>query len=99
MQADFILFMHGHIDRGGGRPRWWPETLLFADRYSRPFEVFARSRSKRYFEKAAVLLGVDSKQAVVDAVDSFVPADLPRWQFDAFSPAYLPGLEQLATTP
>lgn len=99
MQADFILFMRDHIDHSDAHWHWWPETLLFADRFSRPFEVFARSRSTRYFDRAKVLLGVDSKEAVVGVVSSFDHGDLPRWQFESFSPAHLFGLEQLATMP
>jgi hypothetical protein len=99
MQADFILFMRDHIDHPDAHWHWWPETLLFADRFSRPFEVFARSRSTRYFDKAKVILGVDSKDAVVAAVNSFDGTNLPRWQFESFSPAHLLGLEQLATRP
>jgi len=98
MQADFILFMRDHLHQGNNW-RWWPETLLYADRYSRPFEVFARSGSTRYFERAKILLGVDSKEAVAEAVSRFDHTNLPRWQFESFSPAQLLGLEQLATKP
>jgi TIR domain len=99
MQADFILFMRDRLDRPDALWHWWPETLIFADRYSRPFEVFARSRSTRYFETMKVLLGIDSKEAVLAAVAAFDHTNLPRWQFESFSPAQLLGLEQLATKP
>jgi len=99
MQADFILFMRDQIDHPDAHWHWWPETLVYADRFSRPFELFARSRSIRYFDKAKLLLGVDSKEAVVDAVNSFDCKNLPRWGFDSFSPAHLLGVEQLATVP
>jgi hypothetical protein len=98
MQADFICFMRDRVDRTN-YSRWWPETLLYADRHSRPFEVFARSRSARYFERAKALLGVDSKDAVVEIVSSLDREQLPRWQFESFSPADLLGLEQLASKP
>jgi hypothetical protein len=96
MQADFVCFIRDHVDRTNYW-RWWPETLLYADRHARPFEVFARSRSTRYFERARVLLGVDSKEALVELINSI--RDLPRWQFESFSPSELLGLEQLATKP
>jgi hypothetical protein len=99
MQADFVLFMRDHIDRPDASWHWWPETLLYADHYSRPFEVFARSRSARYFEKTKVVLGVDSKEAVVTAVSSLDARNLPRWQFESFSTAHLLGLEELASRP
>jgi hypothetical protein len=98
MQADFILFMSDHI-RHPDRSRWWPETLLYADRFSRPFEVFARSQSTRYFERAKVMLGVATKDAVAEIVDKLDYRDLPRWQFETFAPAALLGVDQLATRP
>ncbi len=91
--------MRDHIDRGEAMWRWWPETLVYVDHFSRPFEVFSRSQSTRYFEGAKVLLGVDSKEELQDTVGAFGPGDLPRWQFESFSPAHLLGLEQLATRP
>ena len=62
MQADFVLFLRAFRDHG--YCEWWPETLIYTDRLSGPFEVFARSQSANYFSRVKVLLGIDSKDAL-----------------------------------
>ena len=100
MQADFVLFLREWLDRPDER-RWWPETLLYVGRHDGPFEVFARSRSLVYFDRAKVLLGIDSKDALRPLLELFAkePARLPRWEFDSFNPAQLLGFNEIATKP
>ena len=102
MQADFILFMRSQLlDDPLGTKSWFPETLLHIRDHSGPFEVFARSRSTSYLNRAEVLLGIASKDEVerlLQALDA-KPQRFPRWQFESFSPAHLLGLGKLATTP
>jgi len=52
MQADFVLFLRDHLNpKSTSWRRWWPQTLVYASRMYGPFELFARARSKRYFER------------------------------------------------
>jgi len=101
MQADFILFMRDNLHRPGTQWHWWPETLLYASRQAGAFEVFARSRSARYFDKAKVLLGIDSKEALQPLLGTFATGVIviPRWQFESFGPTHLLGYQELATKP
>ncbi|OAI19428.1 hypothetical protein A1359_03810 [Methylomonas lenta] len=100
MQSDFILFMRDHIDRSKNQWHWWPETLLYL-RHSVPFEVFARSRSSSYFEKAKLLLGVQTKSDLVPILEDFRAnrQRLPRWEGSTFSPEALLGFNEIATRP
>ena len=56
MQGDFVLFMRSEIEQVDFR--WFPDTLLYACRYPKTFEIFARSVSRNYFEKVKCLLNV-----------------------------------------
>lgn len=102
MQADFILFMRDHIHPTDALSRWWPETLLYVGRHNNaPFEVFARSKSIRYMERAKVLLGVHSKDELFEPLEAFAkdPKKLPTWHFETINPATLLGYDELATAP
>lgn len=98
MCADFIAYLRG--EKLNDWSRWWPETLLYADRFAGPFEVFARAKSIKYFERIKDLLGVKSKEDLVALVEQLVQRDrVPRWQFDRLEPGRLIGLANLAVTP
>ena len=99
LQADFVAFMRAAIESQDTYSRWWPETLLYAGRYNSSFEVFARASSKSYFEKAKVLLGIDSKEELAPLLESYRRGSrqLPRWDFTDFNPASLLGYDNLAT--
>jgi hypothetical protein len=101
MQADFVLFMQEEVDRPDGHWGWWPETLLYVGRHSGPFEVFARSRSQSYFDRAKVLLGINDKAELEPILDQFRDGNrrVPRWEHTSFSPSSLLGCDQIATKP
>lgn len=98
-QADFIAFMRQEIETKDDYNRWWPETLLY--RGHGAFEIFARSVSKSYFEKAKRLLAIEKPNDLEPLLASYKDGSrqLPRWQFESFSPAALLGYEHLATRP
>lgn len=100
-QADFILFLRSHLDRPEEHRRWWPETLLYVGDQAGAFEVFARSRSASFFERAKVLLGINSKEELQPLLEVFAADSdrLPRWEFESFSPANLLGYNEIATKP
>jgi hypothetical protein len=99
MQADLVLFVRSRVNCPSQFKYWFPETLLY--RHSGAFEVFARSRSKSYFDRAKVLLGIDRKEDLEAVLKTFDGAQgwFPRWQYESFNPAYLLGFERLATEP
>jgi hypothetical protein len=101
MQADFILFMRNNLDRPDASWRWWPETLLYVSRHSGAFEVFARSKSASYFERAKILLGVESKTALGPLLEAFRTERqrIPRWEMTSFGPSTLLGFNDIATKP
>jgi hypothetical protein len=103
MQADFIAFMRAEIERFEGRDKshWWPDTLIHLGYFNSPFEIFARSTSKPYFEKAKLLLSIDTPKDLEPLLMSYQndSQKLPRWEFQGFSPAALLGYERLSSRP
>jgi hypothetical protein len=97
MQADFVLYLRSVLHNS--ERMWWPETLVFAGRFSGAFEIFARSRSATYFERVRKLLDIKGK----DDLQSFFvklqkgEIQLPKWEFDSIEPAKLLGFEEIAT--
>jgi hypothetical protein len=102
MVADFVLYMRSNL-ADTWSAWWYPETLIYGTSRARlPFELFARSKSTKYFERVKALLGIKDKAALV-ALVSKIEADgnhrLPRWEFDQLNPRQLLHLDSLATTP
>lgn len=104
MQADFILFLRADIDNNtsGIIPdRWWPETLLYADRKTGPFKIFAKAESSEYFNKIKAMLNLNKKEDLAQLVLSYNPEGLsvPRWDYISFNPGVLVGIDRLANRP
>lgn len=100
MTADFILFMRSKIDQHEGHS-WWPDTLVYVGRFAGHFEVFARCKSRSFFNKLKIALGVNSKddlEAALQAIEA-APGGIPRWDFGSFSPRVLLGFETISTKP
>jgi len=99
MQADFVAFMRAEIEATNDWSHWWPETLLYLGHFNSPFEIFARSVSKTYFDQAKVLLAIDTPKDLEPLLKSYQDGSriLPRWPFQSFNPAALLGYEHLAT--
>lgn len=77
------------------------ELFLTLALYRDTPEIFARSRSRAYFDKAKILLGVQTKDNLVPLIDGFNSGKLrlPRWEGNSFSPAELISFDSLATRP
>jgi hypothetical protein len=99
MQADFVCFLRADLTHSDSYDKWWPETLIYANRHSGPFELFARATSKIYLSRVLSLLGVPDVAAIRAKIDEYVAdrKSLPRWQFQSFDPVALLGFEQLGT--
>jgi hypothetical protein len=101
MQADFVIFMRDAADslKSGRHNTWYPDTLVFLGHRSTPFEVFARARSKRYFEKIQGLVGVENKSDLEAILQAFASKLYrPQWNYYVLDPAELIGFKELATT-
>lgn len=101
LQADFILFMRSQLDNQLGTGYWFPETLLHVRNHIGPFEVFARSRSTKYFDRVKILLGIANKNGLESVLQAFAEDSrrVPLWQYESFSPLHLLGFDRLATEP
>ncbi|MYB27408.1 MAG: hypothetical protein F4X32_07930 [Candidatus Dadabacteria bacterium] len=100
MQTDLVLFLRGHLDHPDDRFHWWwPETLLYAERQPRPFEIFAKSQSTRYFNRMKCLLRIDSKTDLTVLLSKIYENPqlyLPRSDFP-IDLEHLLGYKQIAT--
>lgn len=101
LQADFVAFMRSEIEEINEYRRWYPETLIYLGYSDSPFEIFARSVSKTYFDKAKVLLAIEAPKDLEPLLESYDKGDreLPRWGFEKLHPASLLGYKYLATRP
>lgn len=101
LQADFVAFMRAEVEAKDDYKHWWPETLVYIGHFNSPFEIFARSVSKTYFDRAKILLAIEAPKDLEPLLTSYQDSSrrLPRWEFESFNPAALLGYEHLATRP
>ncbi len=94
MQVDLVLFLRSVVDKSA---HWFPETLLYD--LDGPLELFARSRSKAYFDRAKILLGIDNKESLSLVLKSLAedPRRNPSWQYESINLTQLLGFEAIAT--
>lgn len=62
---------------------WWPETPLYALNRPRAFEIFAWSRSTKFFDKTKALFGIMSKEvltAFLDRINTDPQTKILRWR-------------------
>ena len=99
LQADFVAFIRAEVEAQDKHTRWWPETLLYLGHFNSPFEIFARSVSKAYFNKSKVLLSIETPKDLEPLLKSYQDGSrkLPRLESEWFNPATLLGYEQLGT--
>ncbi|QND46951.1 TIR domain-containing protein [Rhizobium lusitanum] len=99
MAADFVLFLRGIAQERYGS--WWPDTLVYTGRSEGPFEMFARAKSAKYFERLKGLLGVDSASTFKTFIEELVANRdrVPRWHVHTLNVGGLCGLASLATSP
>jgi len=99
MAADFVLYLRGlSVDEWR---QWWPDTLVYSGRVGGAFEMFARAKSSRYFQKIKGLLGVSTKEelgSIIAAINSG-PGRGVRWQYHRFSVGGLVGYDDLDSVP
>jgi hypothetical protein len=104
MTADLVLWIRSvqwiRTQTRKRRP-WWPDTLVFASlRPGPPFEIFARAKSKNYFEKIKPLLGVNDKAELIQLLNAVDSEDRnPIWDMDRLNPSALMQVDLMATAP
>jgi len=103
MQADFTIFLRECFDAlaESRRQNWWPETLLYVERHSGTFEIFARSRSAEYLTKVGVIFNAQNKAAYAPLIAAFENKTLytPSWDYESISPKNLLGYDNLGSRP
>ncbi len=102
MQADFIAFLRSEIESNGGWRKWWPETLCYSKdigNFYVTFEIFARSASKAYFDRAKRLIAIQSPSDLAPLFEQYKNNHhgLPSWGFNRLDPATLIDFKHLAT--
>lgn len=100
MQADFVAFIRSELHEDEYH-RWWPETLIYIDRFGGALEIFARSASSRYLPNIFRILGVTGLSEIDDLLAKYDKREreLPRWEFNTFNPRQLMARERLGSKP
>lgn len=104
MQADFLLYLYSvlHLDGIWAEFAWYPFTNAFTNYRAQPFEIFARARSTKYFERLKTVLSVESKDALIAIVEKSKTDDgfVPKFGFGhRLALEKLANLEKIASTP
>lgn len=101
MEVDFLLFLRAELADLDDYGRWYPDTLVYLGFGHRAFEIFERSRSKRYFERIRPVLGNAAKEDLEKLVEGYKadPQALPRWEGSRIRPKNLMGIEKLCSLP
>ena len=105
MQADFLLFIRGSLDKLRNpddaiyQLGWWPMTLVYTGYDTKPFEVFSRAREKEYFENLCKVLGIRETGELDNLVDAYrsKKIQLPNFGgWSRFDPILLMNYDSLA---
>ncbi len=99
MQAEGLLLLKSLVRPEITRP-WYPCTLIYA-RYNRRLELFARAASRKQFDTLKKLLGVDSKDELMEKLKhGYAVHRVAQWyhfNYEGISFEHLWALEQLDT--
>ncbi len=100
VQADLILYIRSLL-QSDAYTHWHPNTLVFAERMGGVLEVFARARSRQYFDEMKIVLGFDNS----DSFETYIremQSDSRRMLKINYRPVSLEsmlGLDSLCSTP
>jgi len=75
--------------------------LLYKIHSDSLFEIFARSESKKYFEKIKLMFEIEQKEEFTIILDAYKnnKIDRPRWQHRSINSSILLNFELLCTIP
>ncbi len=95
MQADFVMFLRARLTG----EQWWPVTTVFMGFMGGAFEVFARSKSRRYFDRIAPMLGVVGVERFQSEVRKLAAdgRSLPQWDYHPLPVLEATGIDQIGT--
>ncbi|CCQ64760.1 MULTISPECIES: SEFIR domain-containing protein [Crocosphaera] len=84
MQTDFILCLRSILNSSDYYERWFPFCLVYKGRWNgKPFKIFLRAESNRYFDVVKQLLKVSSKQELYEKLEkAYKTHNLSNWKFD-----------------
>lgn len=103
MQADFLLFLLYQIDDKESSntfwASWYPTTLTFAEYRDKPFEVFSRSQSRKFFDKFKVCLRNASKKELLDLFEKIKENKESSFGRRWANLSSFTGIDQIATRP
>ena len=73
--------------------------MVFSERFHGPFEIFARAKSRNYFVKLMVALGIPGKSALSALADRYSNRELPvlDWRDHSYNPSHFMKLEDVDT--
>ena len=75
--------------------------MLYSSHAYGPFEKFARSISKSYFDRFRITLAVETADDLRNLCASITESrdHIPKWEFDSINPLTLAAAGELSTVP
>lgn len=100
VQADFTAFLRAELYYHPYYSQWYAETLTFLKSPHSPLEIYNRAKSKAYFDRMKIALGIEVPADLGPLITSYEKEkrELPRG-LKPESPARLMGFKTLATLP
>jgi hypothetical protein len=104
MQSDFLLCLLYQIDENQNSNitffGWYAATLTFAEYRNKPFELFIRSQSQRFFNKFKLCLRNKSKEELTELFHKIQEnQDNNYFGRSRVNFSYFTGIDKIATTP
>jgi len=84
MEADFILSLKSLLDNDNRYDNWFPNLLAYKGWHNnRPFPIFLRSESKRYFEIVKNIFHVNNKEELIEKYNrANKVTDFEKWNYN-----------------
>lgn len=101
-QAEFVAYLRSEaISKSSDERwymRWYPHFQWFMVSSNGAFEIFARSKSKKYFERVKKLLNVEDQAELKELIDWISKVNhAPRYDYRTLNVGELAGGDKIAT--
>lgn len=99
MQADFSLYMRNIFTVSDQYRHWYPVTLLYTAEYPSTFEIYARAKSEKFWQKMRPLLANVELSDVRELCSLIEKGQVvvPKWHWHSLQVKVLFGIDKAAT--
>lgn len=101
MQADFSLYLRYLLVAKDTHDYWYPVTLIYTSHHTGAFEIYARSKSEKYWNRMRPLLAnptLEELRGLVRDIDN-QEISVPKFDYRSLAVRTLLGITAIATIP